>query len=169
MNKGFHGFLQSLQENVGIVPILGQDPFFPNPFQFMNIHQSSHHPTLYCLDTEQVIKNPTKKTTTTLSAINCDKANIGSLLRLQQELCTNAMPFELDDCTVFRLFITSCFVQLRIHSTEHSSLTILFVNPVKQRPQISLNTASRSPSHILRLRSPVLVIKWVQLSSWHLD
>jgi hypothetical protein len=34
------GIPQSLQANVGIVPILGQDCFLPNPFQFIS-YQSS--------------------------------------------------------------------------------------------------------------------------------
>jgi hypothetical protein len=35
----FRGFSQSLQENTGIVPRLGHNRFFPNPFQFIR------HPT----------------------------------------------------------------------------------------------------------------------------
>lgn len=42
MTKTFPAFHQSLQENVGIVPQIGHDHFFPDPFQFIS------HPTTWC-------------------------------------------------------------------------------------------------------------------------
>lgn len=55
---GSHGFPLSLQENARIVPRLRQDCFLHNHFQYI-IHQPFYHLTLYRLDTDSTIKQPT--------------------------------------------------------------------------------------------------------------
>jgi hypothetical protein len=42
-----------------IVPSLGNISFFLNPFQFI-VHDSFCHLTLYYLDTDSIVKQPTK-------------------------------------------------------------------------------------------------------------
>jgi hypothetical protein len=51
---GFRGITQSLQVNVGIVPLLGQEFFLPNPFQYYGLQ--SDHSKLYRLATHNVSK-----------------------------------------------------------------------------------------------------------------
>jgi hypothetical protein len=147
----------------------------PRPlFQIMNIHQSSYYPTLYSLHTESVNKQHIN-TNTTLSSRKPAKANNGSIyvcirrgpeirpLHRDHEwsivlLEVSTTPYKCDAlwacwlCYVLSVYYnTSCFVPLRIHLTEHSSLKTLFVNPMKQREKFSLNAVFRSPVHILWL------------------
>jgi hypothetical protein len=54
----FRGFPQSFRANTGRIHRSGHHCSLPNPFQFI-VHLSSHHPTLYTLDTEKVsLNNP---------------------------------------------------------------------------------------------------------------
>lgn len=60
LTEGFLDFPQFLLECAGKVVRLGQDGFFPNPFQFIILHISSCNSTLYILSTDIVVEKVTK-------------------------------------------------------------------------------------------------------------
>lgn len=60
LGQNVRGFIQSLQENAGMLQRLSNNRFLPSPSQFI-IHLSSYHPTLYSSTLKASLKNPRKK------------------------------------------------------------------------------------------------------------
>jgi hypothetical protein len=66
LNWGFPWISSVLHKNSWVVPRFRHDCFLPNTFQFIIIHLSSSHPTLYSFDPEKASLNNIQKTPDTV-------------------------------------------------------------------------------------------------------